>query len=525
MEELVAQISSIARGMWKHRWSGLAVAWLVAAVGAAVVLRVPDRYEATARIFVDTQSILKPLMSGLAIQPNTDQQVVMLSRTLITRPNVEKLVRMADLDLASQSKAQQDALVDGLMQTLQIQSAGRDNLYSLAYRDSSPEKAQRVVQALVSIFVESSLGDSRKDTDSAKKFIDEQIKNYVGKLEEAEARLKAFKLRNIEIQTSDGKDMASQLSEMASQLERARLELREAENARDSAKQQLDNEKSQSADLTSRSLLQESAVSVATPEIDSRIEAQKRNLDVLLQRFTDEHPDVLGARRLIKELEELKRKEVAELRKTAMATPTSSANNSSLAYQELNRLLATSEVQVAALKARVSEYTARYARARENMKTAPQIEGEAAQLNRDYAIHKKNYEDLVARREAASMSGELEAANGVADFRLIDPPRSSSQPVAPNRTLLMPLALVAGLAAGLFMAFAMSQLRPVFHDPRSLRAVTQMPLLGVVTMVLSDEGRSQVRSNLIRFIAASTSLFLVFGIGLAVMAFIAAQAK
>ena len=159
------------------------------------------------------------------------------------------------------------------------------------------------------------------------------------------------------------------------------------------------------------------------------------------------------------------------------------------------------------------------------MKTAPQIEGEAAQLNRDYAIHKKNYEDLVARREAASMSGELEAANGVADFRLIDPPRSSSQPVAPNRTLLMPLALVAGLAAGLFMAFAMSQLRPVFHDPRSLRAVTQMPLLGVVTMVLSDEGRSQVRSNLIRFIAASTSLFLVFGIGLAVMAFIAAQAK
>ena len=103
MEELVAQISSIARGMWKHRWPGLAVAWLVAAVGAAVVLRVPDRYEATARIFVDTQSILKPLMSGLAIQPNTDQQVVMLSRTLITRPNVEKLVRMADLDLASQS--------------------------------------------------------------------------------------------------------------------------------------------------------------------------------------------------------------------------------------------------------------------------------------------------------------------------------------------------------------------------------------------------------------------------------------
>ena len=104
MEELIAQFTSIARGMWKFRWTGLIVAWVVGAVGAVVAFKVPDRYEAMARIFVDTQSILKPLMSGLAVQPNVDQQVTMLSRTLISRPNIEKLVRMADLDLKSGSK-------------------------------------------------------------------------------------------------------------------------------------------------------------------------------------------------------------------------------------------------------------------------------------------------------------------------------------------------------------------------------------------------------------------------------------
>ncbi|MBK7744621.1 MAG: hypothetical protein IPI40_13670 [Betaproteobacteria bacterium] len=56
-------------------------------------MRIPDKYEASARIYVDTQSVLKPLMSGIAIQPNIDQQVMILSRTLISRPNVEKLVR------------------------------------------------------------------------------------------------------------------------------------------------------------------------------------------------------------------------------------------------------------------------------------------------------------------------------------------------------------------------------------------------------------------------------------------------
>ncbi|MDO9194993.1 XrtA system polysaccharide chain length determinant [Rhodoferax sp.] len=515
MDELISQISTAVKGVWKHRWLGLLVAWLIAAIGTVVVLSVPDKYEATARIFVDTQSILKPLMSGLAVQPNVDQQVVMLSRTLISRPNVEKLIRMADLDLKTQSKSAQDALIDQLMKTLEIKNVGRDNIYVLSYRDTSPDRAKRVVQSLVSIFVESSLGASRKDSDTAKKFIDEQIKTYEAKLEEAETRLKEFRVRNIELQTADGKDMAGQIGAVSSQLSQARLELREAENARDAARRQLGLEKSQNTDITSRSLLQESAMSISTPEIDGRIEVQRRNLDALLQRFTEQHPDVVGARRLIKELEDLKRKEVQELRKTAMANPGAASSNS-LAYQELNRLLATSEVQVASLRARVAEYETRFSRARELMKTAPQVEAEFAQLNRDYDINKKNYNDLVSRRESAALTGDLESAAGVADFRLIDPPRASPKPVAPNRLLLLPLALLAGLGAGVAVAFVASQLRAVFYDGRSLRDTVGLPLLGVVTLVMDEGAIRQERSDLIKFLGASGGLVGVFIAGMVV---------
>lgn len=513
MEELISRFTTIAKGMWKHRWLGLVVAWVVTAIGSAVVLWVPDKYEATARIFVDTQSILKPLMAGLAVQPNVDQQVIMLSRTLISRPNVEKLIRMADLDLKSQSKEAQDALIDTLMKTLEIKNVGRDNLYVLSYRDSSPEKAKRVVQSLVSIFVESSLGDTRKDSRTAKQFIDEQIKGYVVKLEEAEARMKDFRVRNIEVQTADGKDMADKISAVSAQLNQARLELREAENARDSAKRQLEAEKSQNANTTSRSLLQESAMSISTPEIDGRIDVQKRNLDILLQRFTEQHPDVVGTRRMIKELEDIKQKEVTELRKTAVPSPESASTNS-LAYQELNRMLAGSEVQVAALRARVGEYEARFNRARELMKTAPQIEAEFAQLNRDYDINKKNYNDLVARRESAALSGDLDNATGVADFRLIDPPRASPKPVAPNRLLLLPLALLAALAAGLATAFVASQLRAVFYDARSLRDAVGLPLLGVVTLVQGEAAALREKIDRRKFMGASGGLVGIFIAGM-----------
>lgn len=521
MELLIGQLLIVVRRMWKYRWVGLVVAWVTGMVGAVVVFALPDRYEASARIYVDTQSILKPLMSGLAVQPNVEQQVTMLSRTLISRPNVEKLVRMADLDLKNQSKAQQEATIETVTSNLSIQSSGRDNLYILGYRDSDPETAKRVVQALVSIFVESSLGQTRQGTSTATTFINEQIKAYEGKLEEAETRLKEFRLKNLSNMSGDGKDAASHLSELSAQLERARLEYREAVNARDAAKAQLEAEKARGGgQTTAQSLMQESNANVSTPELDARLAEHRRNLDALLQRYTDQHPDIITTRKLIKDLEEQRKKEIAELRKAAMNMPTASVGQSggSMAMQEMVRLLATTEVQVASLRARVDEYSGRYSQALAAMKTAPQVEAEAAQLNRDYAIHKRNYEDLVQRREQASISGELDVASGVADFRVIDPPRANPKPVAPNRLLLLAGAMAAALGVGVFTTFAASQLRPVFHDANDLRARVELPILGVVTRLVTDADRARQRVELIRFSAGAGGLLVMFAVALTVLA-------
>ena len=308
MQEILNQVLGALRGMWKFRWPGLIVAWVVAVVGVVVVWRIPDQFEASARIYVDTDSILKPLMSGLAVQPNVEQQINMLSRTLLSRPNLEKLVRMADLDLKSQSKAEQEVLIERLQRGISMRTAvGGQNLYTMSYRDAEPEKAKRVVQSLVSIFVESGMGASRKDTASARSFLDEQIKLHEARLEEAEARMKEFRLRNLDRQSLDGKDVASRMAEISTQLEAARLQLREAERSRDAAKRQLAEERRQAPLMqailgpgerngASGSL---PVQGLQTPEIDARIQDQRRNLDSLLQRFTDQHPDVLNARRLI----------------------------------------------------------------------------------------------------------------------------------------------------------------------------------------------------------------------------------
>ena len=514
MDELLKQLSTILRGMWKYRRLGVAVCWAVALVGSVLVFMMQDRYEASARVYVDTQSILRPLMAGLAVQPNVEQQVAMLSRTLISRPTVEKLIRTADLDLGTRSKAEQEALIDSVIKSIQIRMAGRDNLYTLSYRDDTPERAQRVVQALMTIFVESSLGASRTDSDTARRFLDEQIKAYEGKLIEAETRLKEFKLKNIEMQSEGEMDAAGHAAGISSSLSAAKLELREAESARDAARRQLDMARSGSPKLSDPN------TPVATPEIDSRIDVQQRNLDALLQRFTEQHPDVANARRLIRDLEEQKVREIAALRKAAAAAPKSVYTDASPAVMEYSRTLAAAELQVASLRARVGEYASRAARAQDQLKVAPQVEAELAQLNRDYEIHRKNYSDLVSRRESANLSGQLENASNFADFRVIDPPRASNKPVAPNRLLLLPLALLAGLAAGLGITFLLSQLRPVFFEASALRLATDLPLLGVVSLVTSEDVQQAERRRLKRFAAAMLALVALFAVGMAVLAYL-----
>ncbi len=513
MDEFLSQITTTVRGMWTYRRLAVAIAWLVGIVGMAVVFAMPDRYQASARVFVDTQTILRPLMVGIAVQPNIEQQVAMLSRTLLSRPTIERLVRTVDLDLKAQTEAEKDSVVDSVTQSIDIKSTGKDNLYTLSYRSENPEVAQRVVQALLTIFVESSLGATRKDSDSARRFLDDQIKNYELKLTEAESRLKEFKLRNIEMQSQAGLDSAGRAAEVGTLLSQARLELNEAESARTAARRQLDVLRAQVRSSEGDSIGEQPS------ELDSRINEQQRGLDALLQRYTEQHPDVVNTRRLIAQLRIQKKKEIADLRQATLQNPTAPLMSSSPVVQELNRLYSEAEVKVASLRARVNEYQSRSVRVQEQLKVAPQLEAELAQLNRDYEIHQKNYSDLVQRRESALMSGELESTSNVAEFRVIDPPRVSPKPVAPNRMLLLPLALLAALGAGIAMAFLMSQIRPVFFDGASLQEASGLPLLGVIELVPNETLRKSELRSFKRFLGALAGLICLFVCGIVLLSY------
>jgi polysaccharide chain length determinant protein (PEP-CTERM system associated) len=516
MDELLTQLITYLRGIWRRRWAGVGAAWLVGLIAAVTVLRMPDVYEATARVHVDTQSVLRPLLSGLAVQPNLDQQVSLVSRTLISRPNVERLIRMTDMDLRVTTPAEKEAMIESLQRTLKIGGIARDNLYAISYRDSSPDQAKRVVQSLLSIFVESSLGNTRKDTDTARRFIEEQIRQYEKRLEEAESRLKEFRLKNMHLMGADGRDYFARMATLSESLSSAKLELRAAEQSRDALKRELEGE-------APAFLLPEApagapgAPGSPPSELDARIESQKKGLDELLRRYTDQHPDVVGTRRLIQSLEDERKEELAARAKTATASGQRPAANTNPVIQQLKIALAESEANVASMRARVGELEARYTQLRAAARMQPELEAELTQLNRDYEIQKKQYENLVTRRESAAISGSMDATAGVADFRVIDPPIVSPKPVAPNRLLLLAGALAAALAAGVAASFLVSQVFPTVHDVRRLRELGGRPVLGSVTMLANPEVVRRRRRGTWLFAGGVASLVGAYGVAIGML--------
>lgn len=452
-----------------------------------------DDYQASARVFVDTQSILKPLMAGMTTLPNVEQQVSIMSRTLLSRPNVEKVMRMVDLDIKAKTPKEKEELLNDLMKQIKIVGTGRDDIYTLSYSNENPRVAKDVVQSLLTIFVEGSFGDKKNDSDKAIQFLDEQIKNYEAKLVAAENALKDFKIKHSG-SLPQGGDYGTQVQAASDALNQARLDLREAEQARNAIQTQ----------IYGNGTGPNGAVAV-NPELDARILTLQKNLDTMRMQFTEQHPDIISTKRLIKQLETQR----AEDAKTAKPGGDRGANYSPM-LQQLNVSLSTAEARVASMRARVDEYTARYDRLKTQSVNGPELETQLAQLNRDYQVNKENYSQLVARRESARLSGDLSNTTDMVKFRVVDPPTVPLTPAGPNRLRLASLVFVGALIAGIAIALLMSQLRPTYLSQHGLRESTGLPILGSVSMNWTDHERAKRKRSFYAFGASLAVLITLY---------------
>lgn len=464
MDRLKALLHRHLRMVWGHRWAALVVAWLICLGGWAAVYSIPNQFETNARLYVDADAVLTPLLKGIAADNSPTAQLDILQRTLLSRPNLEKLISKTSLDLSVNNQAERDRLVQRLAKDIKVTSETK-TLFSISYRSKSPQQAFEVVQTLLNIFVESATGANRSDMENARNFLEHQIASYEQQLRAAERRRAEFRATYIDLLPSDANGGASRLDLARSQLQSLQGQLQDATMRRDALKQEL------AAMSQSLPAAGEPGSPVAAP---SKLQAAKDQLAELQLKYTDKHPDVVALKALIPTLQAQGGggPTARTARGGALPNPT---------YEQTRLRLLDAEAQVSSLERQVRDGTKDRDRLETMARTAPGVQAEYQNLDRDYNVLRKNYEELLDRREAASIA---QAANTQADkvkLQVVDPPQVPRTPVAPNRMLLIPAVLVFGLGGGIGLAIILGQLDRSFRTLEDLRSLG-LPVLGAVSL-------------------------------------------
>jgi polysaccharide chain length determinant protein (PEP-CTERM system associated) len=302
MESIRLLVETYLRAAWRRRWMGVIIAWLICGLGWVGVYLVPNQFESSARLYVDADAILTPLLKGLAADSAPNSQLDVLQRTLLSRPNLEKLISKTDLDLSVAGPSDRERLLQQLAIDILVKPQTK-NLFTITYRNKSSKLAHDVVQTLLTIFIESATGTNRTDMENARRFLEHQISSYEQQLRAAEKRRADFRAKYADVLPSD----LNPDKPYTSASEAARTALRELEGKlqdgiirRDALRQEVTS--------TPPMLVVEGGprgpVNAAGQPVrgKSRLQEAEEQLKMLLLKDTEQHPDVVAQKKLIEAL-------------------------------------------------------------------------------------------------------------------------------------------------------------------------------------------------------------------------------
>jgi polysaccharide chain length determinant protein (PEP-CTERM system associated) len=516
----IEQLAEQIHGAWRFRWYALAAAWAIALAGWVFVFAMPDRYEAAASVFVDTRTPLTPALQGLTVQQDVNSQINFVRQSLLAGSQLEKVAKEAGVLSASDpDPVRRQRQLDDVAKHFQINvrsASDREDervagaIYDLVYQDPQQQRSLRLVQLMLNAFVEQTLGGKREGAQTAQTFLSTQIKDYERRLRAAEDKLADFKTKHLGLMPAEQGGYFAQLQKETDAVADLQAKLHTAENRRATLQSQLHGD------------VAVSAIGVSAPTVNgapandtvSRIAEAQAHLDDLLLKFTDKYPDVVAAREALQELKRRRAAEIESLRRGDAGAVAASRASTNPVYQSIQLALNQADLDVSDLRSQLAEHQTKVQELHNLVNTAPQVEAEFAQLNRDYDVNKSQYTALLGSLEKARLSQRADDAGSVR-FEVVQEPVVSAKPVSPKRTLLLGFVLLAAFGVGATLAYGLDQMYSVVGSAKRLKDLTGVPVLGAVGPAFPKQSRRLMLRDGALLAAVATSL--VIGCAIAVV--------
>lgn len=515
MQEQIDFLIGELRSSLRFRWIGLLIAALGCAAGWAYVAYLPNVYEAQARFFLNTSSLLERTMEDQIVATDPNSRLAFIRESLFGRTELEAVARQVGLDAGLETEIEYEIMLNQLRErvvfeslTPEVTAGSRDSgdrVFLLRYRNTDRQKAFAVVDALLNTFIEGALGESRQDEDDAFASLARQIELANAEVNEAEKELSDFKRENADQLPGAQGDFQQRMQTAELALAAARRNLSSLESRLQQHQREIEN---------LRRFLPDSSATIAPNSLPVRLRNYQLEYDEKRLRLQPSHPDMLelesNIANLTRQIEEERRAQGSDF-----IDPNVLSIEANPVYQEAQIARAETELAIAERRAEIEDLTEEIAALQELRDESLANEAALGDLERNVEDASEQLAALVESRRTLERTMAVESS-GPIRFRAIDEPFASRIPVEPARLKLLLVVFVGSLGLGAASCYVLAQIYPVFTNARTLQQFAELPVLGAVTNAWPAAEHSAYRRSVVAFFLA----LLVLVAGLAGLALI-----
>jgi polysaccharide biosynthesis transport protein len=442
--------------------------WLLV-FGSAWVI--PAKYASESVVLIEPPKVPKDLVAP-NVQVDLADRVQSMSTQILSRTRLLNLIERFRLysSYANSPDDQVEKMRDDVKFELVEAPASNGNqelvAFKMAYKAPDPSIAQKVNAALTSFFVDENVRASQEQSAATTHFLDSQVTVQGKAIAEEEAKVRAYEAQH------DG-SLPQQLQSNMQILSGLQSQLQAAQARHERVLQQQEYLSSLQKQYET---MGDSAN--APKSLDTQLESARAQLADLQARYTDDHPDIKKLKEAIAGLEKLKKDMGAEA-KEKIESNTASAEEvqavAPMAQLQSQIKVNKMEIQSSAEEIQRLEQATQIYQARLN--ATPAVEAEMSDMMRDFGNVRKEYVDLLAKKQESELATSLENQQQGAQFRVIDPPSLPDKPSFPDRFKFSLAAAGVGLALAMLFGVGSEFLDDRIRNEQALNEAVSLPVL------------------------------------------------
>ena len=463
---------------WQRRkWVAIVVFVVCASAPIALAAWLPDLYQATATILVESQQVSEELVRP-SVTSELGARIQRVRQEVMSRSRLADLVTRLDL-YADRRKAGTpfDDIIEDMRQDVRLELTGVDAqtggrgptiAFAISYSGRDPETVARVANTIADLYVEEHGKLRAGQAVRTAEFLKTQLADAKRELDRQEQRTGEFKLTHLG-------ELPQQVEANLGSLDRLSTQLRLNSESQIRA---LDRRDRLEGELAGAESTAPSPAKLLSPR-DTQLEKLRTELTLLRQNYSEKHPDVIAARAAIASLEE--HAPASEDSPDSAVSPQQSKTRASQALRDVEAELRSLRDEETRLRGAIQAYEQR-------VENVPKRQEEFETLSRDYAATKDRHDTLLKRYEEAQLAASLEQGQQTEHLRILDPALPPRYPAAPARLRLMTAGLIFAIVLAVGALFAAEQLDTSFHSVDDLQKTVRGPAVFSIPLIETSGG-------------------------------------